>query len=73
MVTMIEVQNSKAVKKIGYDKAKSTMYIQFADSPLYAYLDVNSTVFKNFANSDSKGRFWHKEIKGEYKEIRLDN
>lgn len=62
---MIEVKSSN-VRKIGYDKASSTLRVQFLGGVEYDYSTVPEEVFESLKKSPSVGQFIHANIKGRY-------
>ena len=73
-MTVIQVNNSKAIQTIIYNQEKSQMMIKFADSPLYTYDNVEKDLFEAFSQAESKGSFYHKQIKPFFTPTqRLDN
>ncbi|MBB6522282.1 KTSC domain-containing protein [Pseudoteredinibacter isoporae] len=58
---------SSAIRKVGYESASQRMYIDFNDSdPYYEFYGVPESVFKEFVNADSVGRYYHDYIKDQY-------
>jgi len=53
--------NSSQIKEIGHQQ--DTLYIRFKNKKLYSYKPVSADKFQEFKNSDSKGKFFHKEFK----------
>lgn len=70
---IIQINDSKAIKALGYNEATKTLYVKFADSPMYSYMNVPSDVFITFLNHPKKGSFFKQIEKslGQFK--RLDN
>jgi hypothetical protein len=64
IMEMVEVKSSN-IKAIGYDG--TTLRIEFKGGGFYDYQDVPEVVFESLMESDSKGGFFHKEIKDNYK------
>lgn len=59
--------NSTAVRKVRYDSQTSRMWIDFENSdPVYTFCDVPESLYQDFINSTSKGRFYNLYIKGKY-------
>ncbi len=48
---------SSSVFSIGYDPINKILQVEFRKGSVYEYYDVPEVVFKNFMNSESKGRF----------------
>ncbi|MFQ5431236.1 MAG: KTSC domain-containing protein [Nitrospinota bacterium] len=57
---------SSNVASIGYDENSYTLEVAFHSGGIYQYFDVSPQVFEQFINADSKGKFFHEEIKGIY-------
>lgn len=45
--------SSSRMSKVGYEN--NTMYIQFKDGSIYAYLNVSPSEYRDFLNSPSLG------------------
>jgi hypothetical protein len=66
----IEMQpvESSFISAIGYDAAAETLAVQMHNSlDTYLYEGVPASVFEEFRSSDSKGRYFVENIKGQYK------
>lgn len=62
---MIQVKSS-TIKAIGYDEKTGTMIIRFKGDRLYHYATVPIELYNNFMVSQSKGKFFHKNIRGKF-------
>lgn len=62
---------SSCVARIGYDPAEQELYVEFLDSGLYAYRDVQPDVYDEFASAESKGTFVNEAIKPRYRYRKL--
>ena len=59
--------NSTAIKAIDYNEVSKTLTIIFHNSPTpYVFYEVPKGVYVAFLNANSKGDFYHREIKGKY-------
>ncbi|HEX8547926.1 MAG TPA: KTSC domain-containing protein [Cytophagaceae bacterium] len=64
--------NSRFVDAIGYDPQALMLEIKFKISGrIYAFLEVQKDIYRSFVNSKSKGHFFNKYIKDNYKHIQL--
>lgn len=63
---------SSAFSRIGYDKSSNLLYLDFRTTGLYVYFDVPPSVWGNMQEAESKGRFFHAEIKDNYEYSRLN-
>jgi hypothetical protein len=61
----ITVQSS-AMESIYYDRRRWTMKVTFNSGKTYEYGSVPPQKFREFMQSDSKGRFFSKEIRSVY-------
>ena len=66
----IEVDSS-FIHTVGYDKEKKRLevIIDNDDERKYVYKNVSEYVYQNFLDSNSKGRYYNENIKGEYDSI----
>ncbi len=66
MINWVNVKSS-AIRRIGYDSPTNRMYIDFEDSdPYYTFCRVPESVFQDFVNARSVGRYYHAHIKDKY-------
>lgn len=60
--------NSRSLSAIGYDPASLLLEVKFKISGrIYAYLEVQKDIYNKFISSRSKGQFFNKFIKSNYK------
>ena len=64
---MTKVESSTIIA-IGYDNKK--LEIQFKNGT-YRYSDVEKEVYDNLLKSESKGKYFYKNIKGKYRFERI--
>ena len=57
---------SSNIKSVGYDKDSQILEIEFNNGNTYQYIDVSSHVYQSFLDAESKGKFFHKNIKNVY-------
>ncbi len=57
---------SSAIRSIGYDASTSTLEIEFNSEVVWQYYDFPESVWYEFESSESKGKFFHREIKNQY-------
>lgn len=65
---MISVDSSN-ISAIGYEDG--TLRVRFNDGSEYDYYGVPENVFQDFLQSNSKGKFLHQNIKGQYQYAKL--
>lgn len=64
------VESSNLVS-IGYDSENSTLEVEFKGGAVWQYFDVPESVWYEFDGSESKGKFFAREIKGHYREAQV--
>ena len=67
---------SSQIKAIGYDAAAKELHVEFNTGALYSYADVSPSLWNEFDEAESKGSFFHKNIKKggfEYRRLRAPN
>lgn len=57
---------STSIANIGYDPNKLTLAIEFSEGEIYHYYNVPVSVYLNFVNANSRGRFFNYHIKPYY-------
>ncbi|HBO44381.1 MAG TPA: hypothetical protein DD670_10700 [Planctomycetaceae bacterium] len=60
---------SSHIISAGYDRATGILYIKFVGGHVYAYLDVPESVFLDFLDAESHGRFMHGCVYGYYESV----
>ena len=60
---LIPVKSSN-ISAAGHEN--NTLRIQFSNGTEYDYKDVSSETFNDFMESESQGKFFHKNIKGKF-------
>lgn len=61
-----EVVSSSTILSIGYEPTAETLEIEFNNGGIYQYYNVPEALFQAFHASDSKGKFFHANIKNAY-------
>ena len=64
--------NSSMAKAIGYDCDRQTLQIEFNNGSVYQYTEVEQETWESLQTTDSTGRFFNREIKGNYHCQRVD-
>jgi len=62
---------STAIREIDYDAEREALLVRFASGARYIYVGVPGEVGRSFEDADSKGRFFHAEIRDRYPFNRL--
>lgn len=63
-IKMVNVESS-CIKSIGYDEEKSELFVEFISGKIYKYPNCSKTLYENFMNSSSKGRFLNDYLVGD--------
>lgn len=63
---------STAIRQISYDEASRTLFVTFIDGDLYAYFEVPGRVYADFRRAVSKGGFFARRIRSNYRYRKLD-
>ena len=64
---------SAAIHEIDYDAERAKLLIRFTSGERYVYVGVPGEVHRSFVEADSKGRFFHAEIRDRYPFNRLES
>jgi len=67
-----KVKSSEMIKSIGFEAAENILKITFTNGVVFTYADVPRKVYEKFAKAESKGKFFHAEIKNNYKGTKLE-
>lgn len=62
---------SSNISEIAYDAEQSELHIKFSSGSEYVYNEVPQSVFDDFLDAPSKGRFFSATIKGSYNYTRV--
>lgn len=63
---------SSMIISIGYDHENSVLEIEFkTNGSIWQYFDFPEALWYEFEATDSQGSFWHREIKGQYRESQI--
>lgn len=57
---------STSIKSVGYDDEADRLEIEFHSGGVYQYLDVPERIYTDPLGADSRGRYFHDEIRGQY-------
>ena len=70
---MLQEVQSKNIKAIEYDNLKKELCVQMLSSQdfLYVYLSVPKDIYMKFLNAESKGKFFLKNIKGQFDYVKI--
>jgi len=71
-IPMLPISSTMA-SALGYDKQRKILQIEFNSGSVYQYADVEMETWERFLASNSKGKFFNKEIKGHYPSHCLDD
>ncbi len=67
-----EYIESSMITSIGYDSNIAVLEIEFkGNGAVWQYYDVPESLYHEFRGSDSQGKFWHANIKGQFAENRV--
>lgn len=62
---------SSNLRSIGFDPDSSTLEVEFKSGAVWQYYDFPESSWYEFEASDSLGKFFHREIKGQYSESQV--
>lgn len=63
--------DSTAIQTIDYDTERAKLFVRFTSGERYVYVGVPAEVCRSFLDADSKGSFFHAEIRDQYPYNRL--
>lgn len=67
---MLPVHSAMA-NAVGYDPHRNLLQVEFRNGAVYQYEDVDESVWHELQETDSPGRFFNQEIRGNYRSRRL--
>ncbi len=62
---------SSMIRSIGFDSESSTLEIEFNSGAVWQYSDFPESEWYQFESSESKGKFFLSNIKGQYSEYQV--
>ena len=66
-----ESVQSSMITSIGYDENTSTLEVEFNSGAIWQYYDVPGSIYYDMMNSGSLGKFFHSNIKRQYREAQV--
>ena len=66
----LPIQSSN-LASVGYDAGTGTMELEFHSGRVYQYFDVPPAVYQGLLAAESKGQYFHDNIKGVYRYARV--
>lgn len=69
-INMIKIRSSQ-IYSIGYLEEEQELYVEFTNKTTYMYANVPKDVWNEFQRSDSKGSYFHSNIKTKYKYVKI--
>lgn len=67
-----EYVESSMIESIGYDFSSAIIEIEFkSNRQVWQYFDVPEYIWYEFESTDSKGKYFHANIRGHYSENRV--
>ena len=71
-MTTTKITDSSQIAEIGYSPNTQILTVQFKRKGVwYAYADVPAHIHDEFTKAKSKGKFFHKNIRGAYEYRRI--
>lgn len=62
---------STDIAEVGYDMNSMTLEIAFNQGGIYQYFDVPDAVYKELMGAASHGKFFHANIKNNYRYVKV--
>lgn len=63
--------SSSMIASIGYETNTSTLEIEFNSGAVWHYYDFSESMWYEFANAESHGKYFHAHIKNQFNEARV--
>jgi hypothetical protein len=64
---------STSLKSIGYDQSTKTLEVELLQGAIYLYSDIPASLYRDLMNANSRGSFFHSNIRDAgypYRQIR---
>lgn len=61
-----EFVDSSQIEAIAYKEPHMKLFIRFKNGSVYEYMGVHPNIFQELRNSESTGKYFHANIRGEY-------
>jgi hypothetical protein len=61
-----QVVESSSLRSIGYDRATTTLEVEFRNGGVYRYADVPPELWSAFRHADSKGKFFQDHVRDRF-------
>jgi hypothetical protein len=71
MIPLEPVQSSN-IAAVGYDTANQVLAVKFSNGTVYHFKDVPADVIEAMKESESKGSFFSKAIRGKYESEKIE-
>jgi len=65
-----EAVKSTTMRSIGYEASTRVLAIEFQSGEVYEYLDVPIEMYKTLSEAESKGKYFNREIRDNYRHER---
>lgn len=59
--------SSSNLESVGFDVENNILEIEFNSGGVYKYFDVPKVVFEQLMSASSHGKFFHREVKGNFR------
>ncbi|MEZ5026733.1 MAG: KTSC domain-containing protein [Chitinophagales bacterium] len=66
-----ESVQSSMIRSLGYDSNTSTLEVEFNSGAVWQYYDVPESVYYDMRNSDSIGKYFNANIRGQHTESQV--
>ena len=66
-----ESVQSSMIASLGYRADTSTLEVEFNSGAVWQYYDVPESIYYDMMNSGSLGKFFHANIRGQYREVQV--
>jgi hypothetical protein len=63
--------HSRALRAVAYDRAARTLVLEFVSGDVYQYLDVPTDTFEDLMAADSKGTYFQRNIRDQFRYRKL--
>ena len=72
-ISKLNKVESSNLDSVGYDEEDKVLTIKFNKGGVYNYYGVDKKIYDELMKAESKGKYFHKKVKGKFKYLKVDD